>query len=154
MRVWYAILVGASYRPRAEGAFFEIQGQEVGSCAVGAIYEAKEGYLGPGKEWSEEDVVEHDKDADAHDGDLMFVQGCPMANCPHADGCTPIGIPHLNDDHKMTRPAIAYLSYYEERRQKGADPKDDALFREVFGPLEEMDAVAEAVDPKLKGVTV
>ncbi len=130
-------------RPQAFGSYFSKLGNR--SCAVGAAGE------GVGV-WN----------AFASDGhrseDLTEVLGIPpKTKCPlcrksstqykkHNIEFLP---EHLNDAHRLTRPATAYLLYGIERAEKGGDPLDDQLFKEIFGPLEEMDGVAEAIDPKM-----
>jgi hypothetical protein len=158
MRDWYAMLLGATFRSQAFGHYFSTSQLNPGSCAIGAMHEGREGrHENPGFDL---DGVGGVEGPSFHKCPLQGQQYIPFRKrlygktstitCEHEAA----SVVHLNDDHRLTRPAIAYLLYHEERLQKGPDPQDDALFREMFGPLEEMDGIAEAIDPKLQGVKV
>ena len=157
MRDWYALLIGATFRPQTRGSYFDVEFPR-GSCGVGAIKEGREG--------RQEDPNLHFRDMAGVDESIPYWGTCPLKGKPMWIGSAAVprkftclsgpghsNVIHLNDGHRLTRPAIAYLLYRREREVKGADEKDDALFKEIFGPLEEMDGVAQAIDPKLMGVT-
>lgn len=139
MRWWYAILKGSILRPQAFGSLW-INDK---SCAVAA-----------GSEGSGLVTYGHNVGSGVAGrlGSFPVFDPCPICKLSEEDYGNlgqSTGIPHLNDRHRLTRPAIAYLTYFCQREEDGADPKDDALFREIFGPLEELDGVAEAIDRKL-----
>jgi hypothetical protein len=139
MRLWEAIVRGAEKRPQCTGSIWEgikgFGGSEFAvqkRCAQGAALEglgcepgarfAVQGRYVP--RWALE----------------LNIPGCFVCGHPAmakdgvawCDWSMWTMLAHMNDAHNLTRPAIAVLTYYHERKVLGADAADDKRFNETF----------------------
>jgi hypothetical protein len=86
-----AIRLGALLKPQTFGHYSD----EVGTCAMGAVFEAVGSTLGVGLSDEMSDQL-----------DRANLSPCPVSGCAH-DHNERATMPHLNDHHKWTRERIA-----------------------------------------------
>lgn len=144
MRFWEAIVRGAEKRPQCFGSWVVWEASEQGldaiaTCAQGAAFEALGLNL---RTMTTTDIVNCPTIRAARD--IRF-DACPKCGLSVLVSSTQTKgeqwslytlVPHLNDIHRLTRPAIASIVYQYEREALGADPEDDARYREIFGTAE------------------
>ncbi len=152
MRFWMHILRGAAITPRTEGGYYD--NKTGGTCAWGAaVFSMHGGKVG----WRCEDSGKATLFDLPYGVEAPHIQGEVNRMCPVCGADTRMLktglVPHLNDFHHLSRPAIAYLMYFKERELSGADPKDDEAFEQIFGPLREMDhGIEEAIGVPAKAI--
>lgn len=104
MKLSEAIRLGAMLRPQTFGHYSD----EVGTCAIGAVFQAVGSDMGVGL-----------SDDMGNQLDVANRSPCPVLGCEH-DHVNHATIPHLNDDHRWTREQIADWVQAIEDAQAGA----------------------------------
>ena len=110
MKLWEAILAGSKLRPQTFGDFF----QDHGSCALGAALEIQY------RSYDVRFLKKKDKYLTK-----IFPVLKKVVTCPHFSECSgPIIaiIPHLNDEYRWSREAIAeWVKVQEDRLEKDTE---------------------------------